>query len=495
MRSAAEPEARRTPAPPEDGGEAAPGRGLGTTRLGTRRARRHGSDPGLGPPSGIVAIVGRPNVGKSTLFNRLTGERRAIVDETAGLTRDRLYGVAEWRGRRFTVVDTAGLDPSLPGGEGGTAELARGTQEQARLAIQEADLCVLMVDVRAGVTGLDEDVAQVLRGGGRPVILAGNKADSPADPYYAHELHRLGLGDPILISALSGTDTGDLLDEVVERLPPAVDTEQRIDEMRIAIVGRPNVGKSSLLNALVGEERALVSPVAGTTRDSVDTVVLHRGAQVRLVDTAGIRRRGVVSTDIEHYSLLRAMRALERSDVALVVIDASEGVVAQDRHVAGYAVDAGKGLAVIANKWDLVPQEVRADPATLKRISEAFDFVPGAPVLTLSALEGRNVARVLDTARAVHDARATRIPTPALNRLIAAAVEERPPALHRGRRLKVLYAAQASSPAPTIVLFVNDPELLHFSYQRYLENRIRAVFGFAGVRLRMVARRRSERQR
>ncbi|MGA8015866.1 MAG: ribosome biogenesis GTPase Der [Candidatus Dormiibacterota bacterium] len=438
--------------------------------------------------------MGRPNVGKSTLFNRLTGQRQAIVDEMEGLTRDRLYGIAEWRGRRFTVVDTAGLDPLLSHIDPGIAELTRGTQEQARLAIAEADLCLLMVDVRAGVTGLDEDVAQILRTGATPVLLVGNKADSTVDPYFAHELHRLGLGEPWLISALTGTDTGDLLDEVVNRLPappPATETVED-DELRVAIVGRPNVGKSSLLNALVGEERALVSPVAGTTRDAVDTVVEHRERRVRLVDTAGIRRRGVVSSDVEHYSLLRAMRALERSDVALVVVDTSEGIVAQDRHIAGYAAEAGKGVVVIANKWDLVPQEDRANPDTLKRIGSAFDFVPGAPVLTLSALDGRNVAKVLDTARQVADARATRIPTPQLNLLMRSALTDRPPPLRSGRRLKVLYAAQASSPNPTIVLFVNDPELLHFSYQRYLENRIRAVFGFSGVRLRLIARGRAE---
>ena len=267
----------------------------------------------------------------------------------------------------------------------------------------------------------------ILRSGGKPVILAGNKADSSTDPYYAHELYRLGLGEPRLISALSGTDTGDLLDEVLERLPPSEGAvEERVDELRVAIIGRPNVGKSSLLNYLVGEERALVSPVAGTTRDAVDTVVDHHGRQVRLVDTAGIRRRGVVSTDIEHYSLLRAMRALERSDVALVVVDSSEGIVAQDRHIAGYAAEAGKGVVVIANKWDLVPQEDRADPETLTKIGAAFDFVPGVPVMTLSALQGRNVAKVLDTAAPVADGRATRMPTPALNQLVREAVASRP---------------------------------------------------------------------
>ena len=447
---------------------------------------------------GIVAIVGRPNVGKSTLFNRFTGERQAIVDEHAGLTRDRLYGVTEWRGRRFTVVDTAGLDTGLARADVKMTELTAGTQQQARLAIAEADVCCLLVDVRDGVTAVDEDVAAILRGGGKPVVLVGNKAESPSNPHYAHELYRLGLGEPVMISALVGTDTGDLLDRLVDELPPMTEDagpDPTQDELRLAIIGRPNVGKSSLLNALVGEERALVSPVAGTTRDAVDTLVKHRDATIRLVDTAGIRRRGVVDTNVEHYSLLRALRALERSDVALIVIDANDGVVAQDRHVAGYAVDAGKGLVIIANKWDLVDQQQRADPAFLRTIQEAFDFVPGVPVLTLSALEGRNVPKVLDTAQSVASARSVRISTPALNNLLRDAFIAHPPRHHKGRQLKLLFATQASTPTPTIVLFVNDPELLHFTYERYLENRIRAIFGFAGTRLRIVARARSERER
>lgn len=463
-------------------------------RRAPRRRRR--SDEDFGPPSGIVAIVGRANVGKSTLFNRLTGTRAAIVDETEGLTRDRLYGIAEWRGRRFTVVDTAGLDSrSTRGAPDDMAVLVRGTQAQTRLAVEESDLCVFVIDVRAGVTPLDEEVASVLRTGRKPVVLVGNKADSDRDPYFAHELHRLGLGEPMLVSALQGKDTGDLLDVVVEALPPPdeVDVSAAADtaELRVAIVGRTNVGKSSLLNALAGQERALVSPIPGTTRDAVDTLVAYGEQRVRLVDTAGIRRRGVVDTDVERFSLLRALRALDRSDVGVVVIDASQGVVAQDRHIAGYAVDAGAGVVVLANKWDLVPQEQRADPAFLKAIGAAFDFVPGVPVVTASATEGRHVDRILETAAAVAAARATRIPTGALNTLVRRAADEHPPPTVRGRRLKVLYATQARSEVPTIVLFVNDPELLHFAYQRYLENRIRSAFGFAGVRLRIIARRRS----
>jgi GTPase len=465
----------------------------------TRTRRRRPAAGALAPPSGIVAIVGRPNVGKSTLFNRLTGQRRAIVDEMAGLTRDRLYGVTEWGGRVFTLVDTAGLDPLTQAAGDDEAALVRGTQEQARMAIAEADVCCLLVDVRHGVTGLDEDVARILRSGGRPVLLVGNKADSAVDAYWSHEVYRLGLGEPVFVSALQGKDTGDLLDRVVEMLPPPAETAEAPSEehtLRAAIIGRPNVGKSSLLNALVGEERALVSPVAGTTRDTVDTWLQDAEGPVQLVDTAGIRRRGVVSSDVEHYSLLRALRAMERSEVAVLVVDVADGVVAQDRHIGGYAADAGKGLVVVANKWDLLDTETRADPDTLKKIAAAFEFVPGVPVLAVSATEGRNVRRVLPAARNVAQARATRIPTPALNTLLRGAMDEHPPPYHKARRLKLMYAAQAATPSPTVVLFVNDPELMNFAYRRYLENRIRAVFPFDGSPLRLLVRRREgERER
>jgi GTP-binding protein len=474
--------------------------GVAGTRT-PRRLRHRRPDAVTAAVSGIVAIVGRPNVGKSTLFNRLTGERHAIVDEFAGLTRDRLYGVAEWSGRRFTVVDTAGLDTRGRDDGSDLAVLVGGTQQQARLAIAEADVCLLLVDVRDGITALDEEVAALLRTGGKPVLLAGNKADSPVDPYLSHELYRLGLGEPLLISALQGIDVADLCDRMVELLPAATEEEEEDGSgeeedaaapVRVAIVGRPNVGKSSLLNAMVGEERALVSPVPGTTRDAVDTRIVDELGEVVLVDTAGIRRRGVIGTDVEHYSLLRALRAMERSDVAVVVVDGSTGVVAQDRHVAGYAAEAGKGVVVVVNKWDLLDTDTRADPATLNAVHEAFSFVPGAPVLAVSALEGRGVRRVLGAARQVAAARSTRIPTAALNALLRTALEEHPPRFHKGRKLKLLYAAQAQGQAPTIALFVNDPEQLHFAYQRYLENRIRAVFGFAGVPLRLVARARAE---
>ena len=463
-------------------------------RTPRRRRRRDANEVELAAPSGIVAIIGRPNVGKSTLFNRLTGERRAIVDEVAGLTRDRIYGVCEWDGRSFTVVDTAGLDPYLETAAAGDERvLVANTQAGARQAIAEADVLVFMVDVRDGVTAVDEELAMLVRTSRVPHLLVGNKADSPVDPFLSHELYRLGLGEPFIISALQGIDVDDLCDAVVAALPPPDEAaEADAETLRVAIVGRPNVGKSSLLNAMTGEERALVSPVAGTTRDVVDTVVEHHLGRVRLVDTAGIRRRGVVSSDVEHYSLLRSLRAIERSDVVVLALDGSQGVVAQDQHVAGYAAEAGKGLVVVINKWDLLDEEVRADPDTLKEVAKDFDFVQGAPVLAVSALTGRGVRRVLDTAWQVAHARATRVPTPALNQLLQRALDEHPPRYEKGRRLKLLYATQAGTPAPTFVLFVNDPELLHFSYSRYLENRIRAVFGFSGVPMRVVARRRAE---
>ncbi len=466
----------------------------------------------VGTPSGIVAIVGRPNVGKSTLFNRLIGERRAIVDEFAGLTRDRLYGVTEWGGRAFTVVDTAGLVPEVLRNPARGDEIASAAQAQARAAMAEADVCCFMVDVRDGVTPVDLEVAAIMRQGTTPVVLVGNKADSHLDPYFSHELFSLGLGEPFLISALQGKDTGDLLDQVVSLLPPQQSGEEKAGipaweweegdvsdardapdrGMSVAIVGRPNVGKSSLLNRLLGEERSTVSNIPGTTRDTVDTVLVHDGRRIRLVDTAGIRRRGVVTTDIEHYSLLRSMRAIERAEVVLLVVDSNEGVVVQDRHIAGYAVDAGKGVVVVANKWDLLDEEKRSDKLFRPNMQQMFDFIPDVPVLTVSALTGRHSTAVLDAAVKVGDARKFRIPTSALNNAIRRAVEEHPPRVHKGLRLKILYAAQAAASRPTIVLFVNDPEQMHFAYERYLENRLRQEFGFAGTRLRFVLRKRGQ---
>ncbi|MEA2645776.1 MAG: GTPase [Chloroflexota bacterium] len=439
----------------------------------------------------MVAIVGRPNVGKSTLFNRLVGRRQAIVDAEAGLTRDRLYGVTDWGGRDFTVVDTAGLDSQARG------ELVENTQQGTRTALAEADALIFVVDVRAGLTPLDTEVADMLRAGGLPVVVAANKSESPRDPGYLHELYGLGFDEPIAVSALQGTNVGDLLDKVVDMLPAPVETPPGEDSevTSISILGRPNVGKSSLLNALLGDERSLVASIPGTTRDPVDTELEVDGRRVRLVDTAGIRRKGVTKGGVEHYSVLRGLKALERSDVAVVVVEAPEGILLQDQHIAGYAIDAGKGVVVAVNKWDLLPPEERDDKIWRHKVDNAFKFIPGVPVIYASAKNGRRVADVLPAAIAVDEARRRRISTPDLNRVVRKAVEANPPAMRKGKQLKVLYATQGKERTPTIVLFVNDPTLTHFSYKRYLENRLRDAYGFAGVPLRVLLRKRADGER
>ncbi|GAC1327829.1 MAG: ribosome biogenesis GTPase Der [Candidatus Dormibacteria bacterium] len=433
----------------------------------------------------VVAIVGRPNVGKSTLYNRLVGGRLAIVDAQAGLTRDRLYGKADWGGREFVVVDTAGLDSQARG------EIEENTGRGTMTAIEEADVVIFLVDVRTGLTPVDHEVAELLRRGKRPVVLAANKAESPRDPGFLHELFGLGFGEPLPISAQQGTSVGDVLDEVVKHLPAAVEEEEEVNPpTSVTILGRPNVGKSSLLNAMLGGERSLVTAIPGTTRDPVDTELELLGRRIRLVDTAGIRRKGVTKGGIEHYSVLRGLRALERSDVVLLVIDASEGVLTQDQHIAGYAVDGGKGVVIVVNKWDLLPAEERDDKEWRRRIDRNFQFIQGAPVVYASAKSGRRVEDILPAAMAVADARKQRVPTGEMNRLLREAVASHPPPVHKGKQARVMYAAQGKERTPTFVFFVNDPELLHFSYKRYLENRIRDAYGFAGVPLRTVFRKR-----
>jgi GTP-binding protein len=435
----------------------------------------------------VVAIVGRPNVGKSTLYNRLVGGRLAIVDAQAGLTRDRLYGRADWGGREFMVVDTAGLDRQARG------EIEENTARGTMTAIEEADVVIYVVDVRTGLTPVDHEVAELLRRGKRPVVLAANKAESTRDTGYIHELFGLGFGEPWPISAQQGTSVGDVLDRVVEHLPPAVeDVEEPDAPTAVTILGRPNVGKSSLLNAILGGERSLVTAIPGTTRDPVDTELELMGRRIRLVDTAGIRRKGVTKGGIEHYSILRGLRALDRADVVMLVIEATQGVLAQDQHIAGYAVDAGKGVVIVVNKWDLVPAEERDDKEWRRRIDRSFQFLPGAPVVYASARTGRRVEDILPAAMAVADARKQRVPTGEMNRLLRDALTSHPPPVHRGKQAKVMYAAQGKERTPTFVFFVNDPELLHFSYKRYLENRIREAYGFAGVPLRTVFRKRSQ---
>src|SRR5205809_4213949 len=473
----------------------------------------------------LVAIVGRPNVGKSALFNRILGERRAIVDPMAGLTRDRLYAESEWRGRRFTIVDTAGLVLGKDRDEvPAQRELRRRMEEQSRLAIGEADLVLFVLDVREGLTAIDRDIAELLRrsrtqggasagvsaGGAAgtpvgtsagtpvrtsvrtPVLVVANKADGRGRELLAHEFYELGLGDPGVSSALHGTGSGDLRDAVVERLPPPR-PELADDQLagRIAILGRPNVGKSSLLNAVIGDERSLVTAEPGTTRDPVDTRIVFAGKRLLLVDTAGIRRHGL-TRGVEQYSLLRGLRAMERADVGIVVIDAREGINQQDVHIAGYVVEAGRGLVLALNKWDLLAPEEKEEKVWRRRIREQLNFAPWAPVPYISAKTGQRVTQPLEVALKVIDERHRRVATPELNRWLRSVLGQRDTPSRKGRRLRVMYATQAESTTPTFVFFVNEPELVHFSYRRFLETQLRQAFGFEGTAMRLVFRRRGE---
>ena len=435
-------------------------------------------------PRPIVAIVGRPNVGKSTLFNRVIGQRKAIVDAQAGLTRDRLYGVAEWRGRELSVVDTAGLDLD------GAKDASRAAIEaQTQIAIDQADVIVLLLDARQGLTPIDRDIAQMLRRSKRQVIVVANKADSPAERHFAHEISELGFDEPSLISAQHGLGVGDLLDRLVESIPVQSDegkTEEQAD--RLAIMGRPNVGKSSLLNTLLGDERALVSPTPGTTRDPIDTELMFDGVPVVLVDTAGIRRKSSSRDRLERYSLLRGIHAMERADTVLLVIDASAGVLAQDQHVAGYALEAGKGLVIVVNKIDLVPPAERKPAHWRKLLAGEFKFATFAPIVPVSAKTKEGIGGLLPSALEVVGQRRIKMPPNELNRVLREAFLEHPPPSFKGRRLKLGYATQASAEAPTVVLFVNDTNLLHFSYRRYLEKKIRDRFGLVGNPLKLVLR-------
>ncbi len=429
----------------------------------------------------LVAIVGRPNVGKSTLFNRLIGRRQAIVHDVAGTTRDRLYADVEWAGRTFTVIDTGGLD--LFSSDDLTARI----REQAQLAIAEADVVVLLTDALSGLTSLDYDVADRLRQAQRPVILAVNKCDNEPRRLAAVEFYALGLGDPLPISALHGSGTGDLLDRVVAHLPAEVITED-VDAIHVAIVGRPNVGKSSLLNAILGRERAIVSPVPGTTRDALDTPLTWAGQPVILIDTAGIRRRGRIAPGVEQYSVLRALKAINRADVAVLVVDATEEA-AQDAHIAGYIVEAGKGIVVAVNKWDLVPNKTaRTIHDYTARIMTQLKFADYVPIVFVSALTRQRVDRVLDLALGITESRALRIPTGRLNQFMRDVVQRYPPPTRKGQRLQFLYVTQPAVDPPVFVFFVNDPDLVHFSYQRYLENQLREAFGFHGTPIRLVFR-------
>jgi len=429
-------------------------------------------------PLPLVALVGRPNVGKSTLFNRLVGQRLAIVEDIPGTTRDRLYASSEWSGYDFVVVDTGGLAAD---DEHAFAEAVR---NQALVAIEEADVVVLLTDAGAGPTAGDRDVAQMLRESGKPIVLAVNKAEQRTRALDAAEFWTLGIGEPMLISAIQGIGTGDLLDAVVAHLPrqdvdPAPDTR-----LHLAIIGRPNVGKSSILNRLVGHERAVVSPMAGTTRDAVDTPLRYHGDELVLVDTAGIRRRGQIEPGIEKYSVLRALRALERCDVAVLVIDAVDGVTAQDAHIGGYLQAAGVGAIIAVNKWDLVEKDTNTSIEVERTVRDALKHLDYAPVVFISALSGQRVIKLVEQAMAVDASRRMRIGTAELNRLVAD-LQAKHTLSRSGRPLKIKYATQVGVAPPHIVFFVNDAELVHFSYERYVTNQIRERFGFAGTPIKL----------
>lgn len=439
----------------------------------------------------IVAVVGRPNVGKSTLFNRLIGERRAIVQDEPGTTRDRVYGEVEWNGVSFSLVDTGGMMVDERGAELDLSVIPAETRRQAEYAINEADVIVMVVDVGDGATAADLAVADLVRRTAKPVVLAANKGESNTRAANAVDFYALGLSDPIVVSSLHGRGTGDLLDAIVQALP-AHEEEAETTGPRIAIVGRPNVGKSRLLNAILGQERAIVSDEPGTTRDSLDTELEWEGRTITLVDTAGIRRRGKIDPGVEKFSVLRSMRAITRADIVLLVVDATEGFTAQDLHIAGYVADEARGIVLVVNKWDLVEKDGRTMEQYKAAAAEALDFMPYVPAVFISAKFNQRVAQVMERALFVMEERQKRVPTAALNRMLQEAVEKHAPPSRPGKWVKFFYATQVDVAPPSFVFFCNHAEDVHFSYRRYLENQLREQFGFVGNPIRMRFRNRQE---
>lgn len=442
----------------------------------------------------IVAIVGRPNVGKSTLFNRLVGERLAVVDDIPGTTRDRLMAEGEWQGRAFDVVDTGGIDPDFfRRGDPlsvGSADYIPQIRAQAEMAMRDADLVLFLVDSDSGVTPSDREVADILRknqsrgagGESTPILLVVNKSDNRSRREQAAEFYELGMGDPFPVSALHGTGVGDLLDAMTAAFPsePEADEESRIC---IAIVGKPNVGKSSLLNRLLGEERVIVSPIPGTTRDAVDTHLEYQGTALTLIDTAGIRRRGKIEPGVEKFSVLRSLRAIERADVALLVLDATQGVALQDAHIAGFILESKRSAVVVVNKWDAVEKDSRSPEVFGEIVRRELNFMDYVPIVFVSARTGQNVDGILPAALRVQEERLVRIPTGELNRILRDAEEKHAPPSRGGRKLRLYYGTQVRTDPPTFLIHVNDPALVHFSYRRFLENQIREQYGFVGTPL------------
>ncbi len=437
----------------------------------------------------LVAIVGRPNVGKSMLFNRLVGQRLSIVEDTPGVTRDRLYAECEWCGRKFDMVDTGGIEPTTD------SEILLFMREQAQIAIDQATVIVFVTDLRTGVTAADQEVANMLLRSKKPVVLAVNKADSTgATDLGVYEFYSLGLGDPIPTSAVHGHGTGDLLDECLKYFPPAEEEEEEEDLIKVAIIGKPNVGKSSLVNHILGEKRVIVSDEAGTTRDAVDTVYENELGRYMFIDTAGIRRKSRVDERVEKFSVMRAQLAIERADVCLIMIDARDGVTDQDTKIAGLAREAGKASIIVVNKWDLVEKETGTMEKMRKDILRDLSFMSYAPVLFISALTGQRTNRIFELINYVNDQSSMRISTGMLNNVLADAQARVQPPTDKGRRLKIYYMTQTGVKPPNFVIFCNSRELFHFSYQRYLENQIRSVFGLEGTPVRIVIRQKGDKE-
>lgn len=437
----------------------------------------------------VVAIVGRPNVGKSTLFNALAGEQISIVKDTPGVTRDRIYADVTWLNYNFTLIDTGGIEP-----ESKDIILSQ-MREQAEIAIASADVIIFMVDVRQGLVDSDSKVANMLRRSGKPVVLVVNKVDSfqkmMTDVY---EFYNLGIGDPVPVSSVGKLGIGDMLDEVVKHFPESAAEDEEDERPRIAIVGKPNVGKSSIINKIVGESRVIVSDIAGTTRDAIDTDINYNGNEYVFIDTAGLRRKNKIKEELERYSIIRTVTAVERADVVLVVIDATEGVTEQDAKIAGIAHERGKGIIVVVNKWDAIEKNDKTIYEHTNRIKDILSFMPYAEILFISAKTGQRVGKIFDTIDMVIENQNLRIQTGVLNEILSEAVAMQQPPSDKGKRLKIFYMTQVSVKPPTFVIFVNNKELMHFSYTRYLENKIRDTFGFRGTALRFIIRERGEKE-
>lgn len=433
----------------------------------------------------IVAIVGRPNVGKSTIFNRIIGERLAIVEDKPGITRDRLFGTSDWNGREFMIIDTGGIELSKD-------ELLTSIRAQAELAITEADVIVFVTDVTSGLTGADQQVADMLYRSKKPVVIGVNKVDNFDRQADAYDFYSLGFGDLIPISGAHGIGVGDLLDAIVDKLPDNPEEDYDDDIIKVALIGRPNVGKSSLVNAILGEQRVIVSDVAGTTRDAIDTPFEQDGQKYVLIDTAGMRKRGRVYESIEKYSVIRAMRAIERCDVALIVINAEEGIIEQDKAIAGYADEAGRAAVFVVNKWDTVTKDDTTMHEFEKDLKDNFMFMPYAPIVFISALTGQRLHRLLPEVKNVAESHAMRIQTHILNDVLLDAVTMNPPSPRKGRRLKINYITQVAVKPPKFIVFVNEPSLMHFSYERYIENKLRDAFEFRGTPIKLYMRKKND---